>query len=211
MKMLILWFVIAFLVTIVYWAILSSPSTFSTSYSSTLLIFSGISLTHLREAWSNISVHALNTPFALFEILFTNTPPAPWITLPCGLLILAAYLGVAYITKEDQGFYRTFLPSHASPLPIKCAQLAAYNFLNPHTQHARLAGWIVGIGAAYCIIFVLVRVIVIIRVRLTARGVRGLFCRHAKSGDAEGEEREAEAIDEWVEVDSEGQNSGERV
>jgi hypothetical protein len=60
---------------------------------------------HAPEAWSNISVHALNTPFALFEVLFTNTPAAPWITLPCGVIVLALYLGVAYITKADQGFY----------------------------------------------------------------------------------------------------------
>jgi hypothetical protein len=57
------------------------------------------------KAWFSISTHALNLPFALFEILFTNVQPAPWITLPGGLLILAAYLGVAYITEADQGFY----------------------------------------------------------------------------------------------------------
>lgn len=59
---------------------------------------------HLK-AWFNISAHALNLLFALFEILLTNVQPAPWITLPCGLLILAAYLGIAYITRADQGFY----------------------------------------------------------------------------------------------------------
>jgi len=158
-----------FLVTIVFWAILSSPSTLSTRY----------------FAWSNISVHALNTPFAIFEIFLTNTPPAPWITLPCGLLILGAYLGVAYITKADQNFY-------------------PYNFLNPHTQHARLAGWIIGIGVAYGIIFVLVRLTVSVRVRLT------LFGRRVENESAE-EKGEVMAIDEWVQVDSREQNSGERV
>lgn len=47
-----------------------------------------------------------------------------------------------------------------------------------------------------------VRGIVVIRVRLTTRGVGGLFRRHIQSGDANGEKVETEAIDEWVEVDS---------
>jgi hypothetical protein len=162
-----------FLVTIVFWAVLSSSATFSTSY----------------HAWFSISAHALNLPFALFEILFTNVQPAPWITLPGGLLILAAYLGVAYITEADQGFY-------------------TYNFLNPHTQHARLAGWIIGIGIAYCIIFVVVRGIVIARVRLATRGVKGLFRRDVQGGNAKGEKVETEAIDEWVKVDP---DAGARV
>lgn len=156
-----------FLVTIVYWAVLSSSSTFATAYST----------------WSNISVHAMNTPFALFEILCTNTPPAPWITLPGGILILALYLGVAYITKASQGFY-------------------VYNFLNPQTQHAVLAAWIIGIALAYCVIFSLVRGIVIVRVWVFARGVRGAFRQRAESGGMEGEKSEAEGVDDWVEVDS---------
>ena len=56
-------------------------------------------------AWDAISVHALNTVFALFEILLTNSPPAPWLTLPSGLFFLAGYVGIAYITHATQGFY----------------------------------------------------------------------------------------------------------
>ena len=56
-------------------------------------------------AWDAISVHALNIVFALFEILLTNSPPAPWLTLPFGLFFLAGYLGIAYITHATQGFY----------------------------------------------------------------------------------------------------------
>lgn len=59
-------------------------------------------------AWSNISKHALNSVFALFEIIFTNVPPMPWVDLPATIIILAAYLGVAYITHATQGFYSTF-------------------------------------------------------------------------------------------------------
>ncbi|KAG8221702.1 hypothetical protein J3R82DRAFT_1989 [Butyriboletus roseoflavus] len=42
------------IVTAVFWSLLSSPATFETAYYS----------------WSNISQHAMNTGFALFEILF---------------------------------------------------------------------------------------------------------------------------------------------
>ena len=59
-------------------------------------------------AWSNISVHALNTVFALFEIIFTNSPPAPWLALPVCILFLIGYLGVAYLTHATQGIYSKF-------------------------------------------------------------------------------------------------------
>ena len=62
----------------------------------------------MNLAWTNISVHALNTVFALFEIGCTNSPPSPWLTLPACILVLAGYLGIAYITHVTQGFYSTF-------------------------------------------------------------------------------------------------------
>ena len=93
---------------------------------------------------------------------------------------------------------------------INYTKHTAYNFLNPHTQHARLAGWIIGIGVAYCIIFVVVRLIVVVRVRVTTRGMGRLYSRRVDN-DKEEEKAEAEAIDEWVEVDTRGQNSGERA
>jgi hypothetical protein len=127
-------------VTIVYWAILSSSSTFSTSYSGMLFAFWHIiSLIHPPQAWYNISAHALNTPFALFEILFSNTPPAPWITLPCGLLILAAYLGVAYITKADQGFYSAFFPISFSITPSINQTHSTHSIQLPKSTHSTRA------------------------------------------------------------------------
>ncbi|KAF9482849.1 hypothetical protein BDN70DRAFT_904449 [Pholiota conissans] len=77
------------LVTIVYWALLSSSSTFTTPYS----------------AWTNVSKHALNTAFAFFEICVTNIEPSTWIHLFTTIVILGGYLGVAYITHATQGFY----------------------------------------------------------------------------------------------------------
>jgi len=77
------------LVTIVYWVLLSSPSTFATPYS----------------AWSNISKHILNSVMAIFEITLTNVGPLPWIDMPATVVLLGSYLGVAYITHATQGIY----------------------------------------------------------------------------------------------------------
>jgi hypothetical protein len=56
-------------------------------------------------------VHLLNSVFALFEILLTNTPASAWILLPPGLLLLIGYVGVVYVTFATQGFYGTPIPS----------------------------------------------------------------------------------------------------
>ena len=49
-------------VTVVFWSLLSGPSTFSS----------------LWNAWSNISKHALNSVFSLFEIFFSAVGLQPW-------------------------------------------------------------------------------------------------------------------------------------
>jgi hypothetical protein len=56
-------------------------------------------------AWSNVSRHALNSAFALFEIFLTHGGPPPWPMLPFCFLMLVGYLGVAYITYDTQHFY----------------------------------------------------------------------------------------------------------
>ncbi|KAJ7720658.1 hypothetical protein DFH07DRAFT_1067710 [Mycena maculata] len=77
------------LVSIVFWGILDTASTFDNAF----------------DTWTAISVHLFNSVFALFEILLTNTPPAAWILHPLGLLILIGYTGIIYITYATQGFY----------------------------------------------------------------------------------------------------------
>ncbi|KAI0505681.1 hypothetical protein F5B22DRAFT_498323 [Xylaria bambusicola] len=77
------------LVVIVFWALLSAPTTLSTTYS----------------AWSNISEHALNGALALFEIIIPRTRPTPWSHLPFLILLLALYLALAYLTQATKGFY----------------------------------------------------------------------------------------------------------
>ncbi|KAI0713406.1 hypothetical protein C8Q76DRAFT_620255 [Earliella scabrosa] len=123
-------------VTVIYWALLSSAATFETSYS----------------AFLNISVHALNTVIALVEVTLTNAPPQPWLHLPICVFMLACYLGVAYITYATQGFY-------------------TYSFLDPGKQRAKLAGYIIAVGVAECLAFVLVRGLTWARNRLSKRNL----------------------------------------
>ncbi|KAG6843163.1 hypothetical protein H0H93_002017, partial [Arthromyces matolae] len=56
-------------------------------------------------AWSNVSLHIFNLVFALFEIFFTNIPPPPPLMIPLCLVLLALYLGLAFITYATQGIY----------------------------------------------------------------------------------------------------------
>ena len=62
------------IVTIVFWGLLSSSSTFSTTF----------------NTWSNISLHALNSAYAVFEILFSAVGRQPW----SHLIFLIIFLGI---------------------------------------------------------------------------------------------------------------------
>jgi hypothetical protein len=118
-----------------------------------------------------MSVHALNTALVGFEVFATNTPPMPWLYALPTFLCLAAYLGVAYITHATQGFYSAPPPLLARKGEADKGQ--AYAFLDPKREHARLAAYIVGVGAAGLIIFALVRTVMWAR----ARAVRALMAR----------------------------------
>ncbi|KAJ8693523.1 hypothetical protein PTI98_008509 [Pleurotus ostreatus] len=131
----------AILVTIIYWALLSSPSTFATSYS----------------AYSSTSQHILNAVVSLAEtFVLTSSPSAtnsasvkprktnlPYIYLPITVVLLGLYLCVAYITNANQGVY-------------------VYPFLDP-SKGPILAAYIVGIGLAQCVVFVFVRCGIMLR------------------------------------------------
>ncbi|OJA13740.1 hypothetical protein AZE42_01548 [Rhizopogon vesiculosus] len=145
------------IVTIVFWSLLSSSATFATQYS----------------AWSNISQHAMNSCFALFEILLTNVGPSPWTHMMPGFLLLACYLGVAYVTYATQGFY-------------------TYSFLDPSKEHGFLAVYIIGIAVGYCIVFTIVKGICSLRCRLVAR-----------YGLDSSEQVPPEALEQWEHVDVE--------
>ncbi|TID17093.1 hypothetical protein E2P81_ATG09648 [Venturia nashicola] len=130
-----------FLVTIVYWAI----------------IFGGFA--NRTGVWRNISVHGLNSFFAMFEIIFPRTDKTPGLHIVPLILILAGYLGIAYLTLHNSGFY-------------------VYDFLD-ETTHSKgiVAGYIMGILAAIIIVFVLVHFVIRFRRWLTEDklGKRGRF------------------------------------
>ncbi|PMD16367.1 hypothetical protein NA56DRAFT_316168 [Hyaloscypha hepaticicola] len=123
-----------FLVTIVYWAILYSG--FATTFA----------------LWSNISQHAMNSVFGIFELVFSRINPSPWIHLLWLIILLGSYCGLAYLTYATKHYY-------------------VYNFLNPNPSHdvyvngvkqnqggvgkGAVVGYVFGIAAAIIIIFCL--------------------------------------------------------
>ncbi|KAH8823518.1 hypothetical protein DL96DRAFT_1469425 [Flagelloscypha sp. PMI_526] len=121
-------------VTVVYWALLATPKTFSTTY----------------NAWSALSVHALNTVFALIEICGSNIPLLPWLTLIPNILILLLYVAVAYISHETLGFY-------------------VYSFLDPGKGKGKVAAYLIGIAVGESIIFCLVQGLIVLRQRLSGQ------------------------------------------
>ncbi|KAJ7610130.1 hypothetical protein FB45DRAFT_993492 [Roridomyces roridus] len=123
------------LVSVVFWGIIApDESVFDNRY----------------DAWSAISVHLLNSVFALFEILLTNTPLSSWLLLPFGLLLLSGYVGIVYITYATQGFY-------------------AYTFMAPDGHPLKLALHILGVAAAECVVFAIAYGLVFLRQRVVAR------------------------------------------
>jgi hypothetical protein len=69
------------LVTIVFWSLLSNSSTFATS----------------RSTWSNISKHALNSVYAIFEILFSAVGKQPW----SHFIFIMAFLGMSHTLERN--------------------------------------------------------------------------------------------------------------
>ncbi|KAK4496471.1 hypothetical protein PRZ48_012451 [Zasmidium cellare] len=78
-----------FLVTIAYWGTLWGRVWIKQRY----------------VEWLNLTVHALNSVFALEEIILPATSPPPPTHLSVVLLILSLYLGLAYLTKATQDWY----------------------------------------------------------------------------------------------------------
>ncbi|KAJ4989066.1 hypothetical protein SVAN01_05504 [Stagonosporopsis vannaccii] len=109
-----------FLVTIVFWGTMNSgwpPGRF--------------------EQWMNLSVHGLNSVFAIVEILLPATEAPPVSHLSVVLLILSVYLGLAYLTRYTQGFY-------------------VYEWLNPAHGTVSIVLHVLGYAAGIIAIFFLV-------------------------------------------------------
>jgi hypothetical protein len=108
-----------FIVTIVYWG----------------RLYSGTWFTEEFGAWSNLSQHAMNSVFALFEIVVPRTDTPQPVHMLWLILILALYLGLAYLTRATKGFY-------------------VYSFLDPGVSGSGLvAGYVFGIAVGCIIIF----------------------------------------------------------
>ena len=141
-----------FLVTIVYWAILFNGTWFTVTFegytnvsANPTDLIPGLNLTQ-------ISRHGLNSLFAILEVILPATNPSPWLHLPFLVLLLALYVGLAYVVRASQGFY-------------------VYDFLDPATGGSgRVAAYAFGILAAVIVIFVVVWLIVWVRRRFTGTG-----------------------------------------
>lgn len=152
-----------FIVTIVYWARLYSGTWFPDAFG----------------AWSNISQHGMNSFFALFEIVVPRTDVPPPVHMLWLIVILALYLGLAYLTKATKGFY-------------------VYSFLDPGVDgKGAVAGYVFGIAAACLIIFWVAWGLIRLRKWLTEEklGKDGKFAgQHAAWRDPTGGELEMSAL-----------------
>lgn len=138
-----------FIVTAVYWKLLGDSTTFATMYNS----------------WTNISQHAMNSGFALFEIVLTRTDTMKWVHIVYLIVVLALYLSLAYITKATKGFY-------------------TYSFLDASGGSGKVAAYIIGILVTAVIVFLLVQGIIWVRKWLTERkmGLEGNFRKQSSWG-----------------------------
>jgi hypothetical protein len=121
--------------------------------------------------WSNTSQHALNSFYAFCEIVFPRTNRLPWLDLIPVIILLALYLGLAYVTHATEGFY-------------------VYPFLNLQEHSSGVvAGYILGILVAAIIIFLIVRYLIVLRVWVTEEklGMRGKFSPRDTASAATGD------------------------
>ena len=121
-------------------------------------------------AWSNASQHALNSAFALFEILVPRTAPPPPIHLLWVVVLLGLYLALAYVTHAAQDWY-------------------VYPFLDPTETSGGTRGvtaYVFGILAAVIVIFGLVWALIWFRRWVTEEklGCRGKFAADDNTGRA---------------------------
>lgn len=134
-----------FIVTIVYWGVLFSGPWFPTTFG----------------AWSNISQHAMNSLFALFEIVVPRTDTPPLLHMLWLIVILALYLGLAYVTRATKGFY-------------------VYSFLDPgRSGKGMVVGYVFGIAVGCIIVFGVAWGLIWVRKWITEKklGREGKFAR----------------------------------
>lgn len=102
------------------------------------------------EQWINISVHGLNSLFAIVEIVLPATAPPPVTHLGIVLGVLSVYLGLAYLTRYTQGFY-------------------VYEWMNPAHGNASIILHVLGYAGGMLAIFFLVRFAIVARNKLAEK------------------------------------------
>lgn len=91
-------------------------------------------------------MHAMNSLFATFEIVATQTKPLPYVHLGVMWLIMSLYLGIAYITKASAGLF-------------------VYLWLDPKNGVVQLVLHMVAYAALLSAFFLLVRSVILLRSR----------------------------------------------
>lgn len=137
--------VLPFIVTAVFWGVLAGNALFDQF-----------------AVWSNISEHALNSAFALFEVVVPRSDPNPWIHAVVVVVILALYLALSFVS---------FAVNHEYVYPFLDIQKKGSAFV---------AIAIVLILAASLVVFAVVHGIMLLRKRLTESTMRmgGKFSRY---------------------------------
>ena len=125
-----------------------------------------------------ISQHALNSLFAILEIVLPRTSPPPPLHILFLVILLACYLALAYITHATQGWY-------------------PYSFLDTSKGSGRVTGYCFGILAAICVIFGVVWGLIWLRNRVTQKlGLEGKFASQRRKMDGLGvRERGVEVVE----------------
>lgn len=85
---------------------------------------------------------------AFGEIVIPRTLPHPWLNILPLVILLALYLGLAYLTHSTQNFY-------------------VYPFLDPRNGRGLIAGACIGILAAAVVVFVIVHFLIKLREWIT--------------------------------------------
>ena len=134
-----------FLVSIVFWC----------------TMYSGPWPTGRYEQWLNLSVHGLNSLFALVEIILPATQRPPIAHLAILLVVLSLYLGLAYLTKATQDFY-------------------VYEWLNPAHGNLSIIIHILGYAGGVSCVFALQNLAIHFRGQLAGRRSTGATHGQAK-------------------------------
>ncbi|MCJ1350393.1 MAG: hypothetical protein MMC33_000374 [Icmadophila ericetorum] len=118
------------------------------------------------DAWVNVSKHALNVLFSTVEIIFPRTTLPPLLHIPIILVLLVLYLSYALAISQIFNFY-------------------VYFFLNPSSvgSWGVVVLFVLGIALVACLLFVVVRGFVLMRMLIFAR-LHGEVLENGEEEDA---------------------------